>query len=245
MTDVDHDLVEAPAAKPPRRRRRWWIVLAVFLIPPLLFAGTNVYVRQSAEDYRYGQDDPAIPRRDVAVVFGAGLRQGRPSAMLADRLDGAVELYQRDLVTHVLVTGDNGSKNYDEVSVMRDYLVDRGIPAEAITLDYAGFSTYESCYRAKEIFGVESAALITQHYHLARAIYTCRSFGIDAIGVGRADWSFEPEKSAVYYIERAQNNHELRESLAQANAVLEVAITRPEPTFLGPFEGLPGSANLR
>jgi vancomycin permeability regulator SanA len=113
---------------------------------------------------------------------------------------------------------------------MQTYAQDQGIPLEDIKLDYAGFSTYESCYRAREIFGVERAVLITQQYHLPRAVYTCNQLGIDAVGYGTADWGRYQDEPMRFYTQR--------EILAIIKALLDLHILHPKPTFLGPCEGM-------
>ena len=128
------------------------------------------------------------------------------------------------------MTGDNSSSDYNEVKAMQEYAVGQGVPIADITLDYAGFSTYESCYRAKEIFGVSRAVLVTQKYHLPRAVYTCSTMGIETVGLGTPDWEKFENDSMRYYF--------ARELLAVLKALWEVHLTRPKPTFLGPFEGI-------
>jgi vancomycin permeability regulator SanA len=149
---------------------------------------------------------------------------------ISDRITAAVELYKLGRVQKLLMTGDNSSDDYDEVTVMQRYATERGVPIEDVTLDYAGFSTYESCYRAKEIFGVEQAVLVTQSFHLPRAVYTCRQLGVDAIALGTPDWESYRPQTIMYY--------NLREVISTLKALWEVHVTRPLPTFLGPFEGI-------
>lgn len=165
-----------------------------------------------------------IPAQDVAVVFGAGLWQGRPTPYLAHRLDAAAELYRAGKVKVVLVTGDNSRVEYDEPDAMRAYLTERGVPDRRIVSDYAGFDTWDSCVRAKKIFGVERAVLVTQGFHIRRAVALCRSAGIDAYGVGVA----EPHDATWYY-------GGTREMFAAGKAALDVALT-PDPRFLGDEE---------
>ncbi|MCC6629397.1 MAG: YdcF family protein, partial [Chloroflexi bacterium] len=163
--------------------------------------------------------------------FGAGVRpDGTPSPMLADRIQAAVRLYQTGRVQKLLMTGDNGQPDYNEVAAMRRAAIAAGVPAADITLDHAGFSTYESCYRAAAIFGVREAVLVTQGFHMARAIYTCRQLGVDAVGLGTPDWGvYSPQLMATYT---------LRETLATLNALWQVHLTQPAPTYLGRFEGI-------
>lgn len=187
------------------------------------------YVDAATAEHRF-EARSDVPHARVALVFGAGVRaDGRLSPMLADRVEAAVELYRLGQVQKLLMSGDNSRPDYDEVTAMRRYAVDRGVPERDITLDYAGFSTYESCYRAREIFGVQRAVLVTQRYHLPRAVYTCRALGVDATGVGTADWERYPAVMPRY---------SFRESLATLKALVDVHVTRPRPTFLGTFEGI-------
>ena len=130
-------------------------------------------------------DVASVAPHDVAIVFGAGVDpSGRPSAYLAARLEVAVALYESGKAKVLLLSGSNPEESYNEPEAMRAYLVDRGVPAKHIVLDYAGADTYGTCVRATRIFGVHSAILVSQTYHLARAITTCRLVGVDAVGVG-------------------------------------------------------------
>ncbi|MFE5711527.1 vancomycin high temperature exclusion protein [Streptomyces sp. NPDC056501] len=165
-----------------------------------------------------------VPARDVAVVFGAGLWKGRPTPYLAHRLDTAAELYLAGKVRVLLVTGDNSRTAYDEPSAMRAYLAERGVPEERIVSDYAGFDTWDSCVRAKKVFGVDRAVLVTQDFHIKRAVALCGRAGVDAYGVGVA----EPRDRTWYY-------GTTRELFAASKASLDAAL-RPDPQFLGPQE---------
>jgi vancomycin permeability regulator SanA len=148
--------------------------------------------------------------------------------MLAGRVQTAAALYHSGRVGKLLMTGDNSRPEYDEVSSMKCYAVGLGVPADDVALDHAGFSTYESCYRARAVFGLERAVLVTQAYHLPRALYTCRGLGLDAVGLGAPDWGTYPEALLLRY--------SLREAVATLNALWQVHVARPEPTFLGPRE---------
>lgn len=194
------------------------------LVPALLLA--TVWL--STATARFDAPDQ-VPAQRVALVFGAGIRpDGQPSPMLAGRVQTAVALYLADRVDKLLMTGDNSRLDYDEVSAMKRYAVGLGVPPEDVALDHAGFSTYESCYRARAVFGLERAVLVTQAYHLPRALYTCRGLGLDAVGLGAPDWGTYPEALLVRY--------SLREAVATLNALWQVHVARPEPTFLGPPE---------
>ena len=156
----------------------------------------------------------------VAIVFGAGVRGDNPSAMLYDRVARAAELYKLGKVRTLLMSGDNRFVNYNEPGVMRNVALQLGVPDDAIVLDLAGRSTYETCYRARDIFGVQSAVLVTQDFHLDRALFTCNTLGIDAVGLV-ADR--RPYRALTYC--------HLREIAATANAFLELYITRPLPVL--------------
>ncbi len=208
-------------------RLAFWLLL---LSGTIVVLGLNFYVNAVTSSRRYTNPEE-IPARRIAVVFGAGIRKdGTPTPMLADRVTAAVELYKQGRVQKLLMTGDNSREDYNEVIAMQRYAVERGVPAKDITLDYAGLSTYESCYRARDIFGVQQAILVTQKFHLSRAVYTCRQMGVDAIGLGTPDWETYRPQTIMYY--------SFREMLSTLKALWEVHITRPKPTFKGPFEGI-------
>ena len=165
-----------------------------------------------------------VPARDVAVVFGAGLWKGRPTPYLAHRLDAAAELYRAGKVKVVLVTGDNSRVEYDEPDAMRTYLTARGVPDKQIVSDYAGFDTWDSCVRVKKIFGVDRAVLVTQDFHIRRAVALCQAAGVESYGVGVP----EPHDVTWYY-------GGTREVFAAGKAALDAAFT-PDPRFLGAKE---------
>ncbi|MFE3199592.1 vancomycin high temperature exclusion protein [Embleya sp. NPDC059237] len=124
-----------------------------------------------------------VPARDVTMVLGAGVRGDRPSDLLARRLDVALRLYRAGKTRVILVSGDGGGNRYDETGVMRRYLVERGVPDKRVVSDDSGFSTWESCTRAKRIYGIERMIVVTQSFHLRRALALCKAAGIDAYGV--------------------------------------------------------------
>ncbi|MFD6419354.1 vancomycin high temperature exclusion protein [Streptomyces sp. NPDC060194] len=209
-------------ARLPLRRpgRRTVLRAAVLLcVLALLPAG---WTRLAADDRLRSTDD--VPRTDVAVVFGAGLWDGEPSPYLAHRLDAAAQLYEAGRVRVVLVTGDNSREEYDEPDAMRTYLVRHGVPDDRIVSDYAGFDTWDSCVRAKRIFGVDRAVLVSQGFHIRRAVALCRAAGVTSWGIGVA----EPRDGAYYY-------GGVREILASTKAALD-AVARPDPHFLGARE---------
>ncbi|MFF4754113.1 SanA/YdcF family protein [Streptomyces sp. NPDC002514] len=165
-----------------------------------------------------------VPRTDVAVVFGAGLWHGEPSPYLAHRLDAAAELYRAGRIDVVLVTGDNSRADYDEPDAMRAYLTRHGVPDRRVVSDYAGFDTWDSCVRAKKIFGVDRAVLVSQDFHIRRAVALCEAAGIDSYGLGVAE-----ERDVTWYYGG------VREVFAAGKAALD-AVFEPDPRFLGPRE---------
>ncbi|MFE0255159.1 vancomycin high temperature exclusion protein [Streptomyces sp. NPDC059010] len=169
-----------------------------------------------------------VPRTDVAVVFGAGLWDGEPSPYLAHRLDAAAELYRAGRIEVVLVTGDNSREDYDEPDAMRAYLTRHGVPDSRIVSDYAGFDTWDSCVRAKEIFGVDRAVLISQGFHIRRAVALCQEAGVASYGVG-----VDAKHDVTWYYGGT------RELFAAGKAALD-AVFEPDPRFLGSKE--PGVA---
>lgn len=210
------------ALRLPRTRRGQRRLVQGLVAACVLALVPATWMRLEAGD-RVGTTAEA-PSREVAVVFGAGLWKGRPTPYLAHRLDAAAELYRTGKVKVVLVTGDNSRVEYDEPDAMRTYLTGRGVPDERIVSDYAGFDSWDSCVRAKKIFGVDRAVLVSQGFHIHRAVTLCRSAGIDAYGVG-----VDEPRDATWYYGGA------RELAASGKAALD-ALLRPDPRFLGPEE---------
>lgn len=169
----------------------------------------------------------AVPFAPVALVLGAGLHHGVPTPMLATRLDIAAQLYREGRVRALLLSGDNGRMGYDEPSVMRAYLIARGVPAEVLVLDYAGFDTWDSCVRARDVFGVRRVTVITQSFHLPRAVTLCRTAGLDAFGVGDDSSTRWPSATYVYAA---------REFAATAKGFFDSVVLGSAPVFPGPRE---------
>ncbi|NNG20621.1 DUF218 domain-containing protein [Naumannella sp. ID2617S] len=170
---------------PPARllKRAAFTVAAVGLAGALAVLGTAGFVRSLSAPHIYGADK--VPATPVALVLGAEIYpDGTPSPYLKGRLDLAKRLYQTGKVKAILVSGDNGELHYNEPDGMRNYLIRNGVPANRVVADYAGFDTYDSCVRARQIFGVSRLTVVTQGYHLPRAVATCRLVGVEAEGVG-------------------------------------------------------------
>jgi SanA protein len=167
-----------------------------------------------------------IPAARVAIVFGAGLwKNGSPTPVLQDRVQTAVQLYFDNKVEKLLMSGDNRFVDYNEPAAMRNYAISLGVPDQAIVLDYAGRRTYDTCYRAKAIFGVKQAILVTQKYHLPRALFLCNKMGIPSTGVA-ADRRIYRRGPYLYW--------NLREIIATATAMWEASITHPLPVLGDP-----------
>lgn len=155
-----------------------WIVIGIFLLSCGARLFTGIYSRSKIKTL-----DSISPEK-VAIVFGAGLqRDGSPSPILRDRVETAAQLYFSGKVEKILMSGDNRFVDYNEPGAMRAYAIELGVPEKDIVLDYAGRRTYDTCYRAKHIFGVDAAILVTQAYHLPRALFTCNELGVTADGV--------------------------------------------------------------
>jgi vancomycin permeability regulator SanA len=189
----------------------------------MLVAGSVGYVRLAAAGHLYAED--VVPGAPVALVLGAMVfPDGTPSPFLAARLDLAHRLYAAGKVRVVVVSGDNMAEEYNEPEAMRTYLINAGMPAEAVIADYAGFDTYDSCVRALRIFGVRKLIVVTQSYHLPRAVASCRALGIEATGVG--------DDSVRHGV--AWKRGAIRDQLACAKTVIDL-ITGRDPV-LGPPE---------
>jgi SanA protein len=187
----------------------------------LLLAVSRLIVGWSARNLIYSLDQ--VPPSKVAIVFGAGLqRDGTPSPVLKDRVEAGARLYLDGKVDKLLLSGDNRFVDYNEPGAMRAYAISLGVPEEDIVLDYAGRRTYDTCYRAKYIFQVDEAILVTQNYHLPRALFTCNGIGLKSVGAS-ADLRI--------YMNSSQISWNLRELPAALRAVLEVWITHPLPVM--------------
>lgn len=198
------------------------IILAIVALILLYPFAINSYIKSSVADYFLTAEQAKSIGADCILVLGAGLKpDGTPNEMLADRLDTGIALYFAGAAPKLLLSGDNGQIEYNEVQAMIEYAAAKGVPAEDIFLDHAGFSTYESMYRARDIFQVKTVILVTQKYHQYRALYVARRLGLDAYGVVSQAWEYS-----------GQSYREAREILAR-NKDLFMVILKPEPTYLG------------
>ncbi len=196
--------------------------LVILILPRVIttiYSSTRVYTVDS------------VPADRIAIVFGAGLtREGQPTLILRDRVKTGVQLYLSGKVEKLLMSGDNQGIAHDEPGAMRDYAVSLGVPSDAIVLDNSGDRTYDTCYRAKAIFGLDSALLVTQHFHLPRALFLCNMLGIQAVGVDANNYRYWPPLMLIWNI---------REQLATVGAFWDVyvekplpALGKPEPIFM-------------
>ena len=226
--------------KTKRKGRILAIIVILITLPVLLYVAINLYARLSTEDnlYYIEEANAISSKNDVILVLGAGVRpDGSPSNMLEDRLLTALRLYESGICEKILVSGDHGTEYYDEVNVMKAYLVKRGIPSENVFMDHAGFSTYDSVYRAKAIFGVEKPIIVTQEYHSYRSMMIANHLGVDAIAVAA------PILSSDVKMYPKQEWYSLRETAARVKDFF-YCIAKPEPTFLGEPISLQTSGDL-
>lgn len=199
------------------------VLLGLALILAIAFFSINKTVLNAGGEMIVGaeQASDAIDA-DCILILGAGVRDdGTPSHMLEDRLKVGIELYNSGAAPKILVSGDNSRDDYNEPETMKRYCVENGVPEEDIVLDYAGFSTYESLFRARDVFCAENIIIVTQKYHLYRALYVAEKLGLGAVGV-----------SADLRTYRGQSYRDLRETAARNKDFL-FTLFMPEPTYLG------------
>lgn len=211
------------------------IITAVLLIAvciSILIITNLVIIKDSKSSIV--QSIKEAPTAPVAIVLGSYVRKGNIAPpIMEDRLDTGIELYRMGKVKKLLLTGDSRRVNYDEVDTMRKYVFAKGIPPQDVFLDHTGFSTYDSIYRARDVFEVKNAIIVTQKFHLARAVYTARILGINAVGIA-AD--------RRHYVDALLN--ETREILARTKAFIELNLVHPLPKFLGPRIPITGDGRL-
>ena len=192
------------------------IIILVFII------GINLYVKLSTKKQIIKDKDYSkLNDIDCILVLGCGIWGNKPSPMLEDRLNEGISLYKNGVASKLIMSGDHGREEYDEVNVMKNYAIDKGVASEDIFMDHAGFSTYESIYRAKEIFNAKKIIIVTQEYHLYRSLHIANKLGVEAYGV-----SADPRQYA------GATYRELREILARDKDFIK-CIFKPEPTYLG------------
>ena len=216
------------------------IKIALILLLCLLLAGggtvlgIDAYIRLgTAARILQPEEAAQLEGVDCILVLGCQVKSnGVPSDMLADRLRRGVELYDAGAAPKLLMSGDHGRTDYNEVGAMKQYAINTGIPSADIFMDHAGFSTYESMYRAKHIFEADKIIIVTQQYHLHRALHIASSLGIEAYGV-----------AADYRAYSGQTARDVREVLARVKD-FGTSILHPKPTFLGNVIPISGNGNL-
>lgn len=215
--------------------KKWMKRLAVASVIVLVMVlGINAYMLLTTHDYIVDVDAAAeLDDVDCILVLGCGVDEnGRPKGLLTDRLTVALDLYEAGAAPKLLMSGDHGTAEYDEVNAMKQYAVAAGVPGSDVFMDHAGFSTYESAYRARDVFAAKQVIIVTQGYHLPRALYVARALGLDAYGV---DAELNNYRGVAY--------REFREALARCKD-FATAILQPKPTYLGEVLPVSGDGNI-
>ncbi|MGN0492402.1 MAG: vancomycin high temperature exclusion protein [Acutalibacteraceae bacterium] len=209
-----------------------FLISAAVLLAAAALVPNFIVVNKTKNSIISLEEAAELSDADCAVILGAGVRDGKPTSMLEDRLLTGISLYESGAVKKLIMSGDHGSTDYDEVNIMKSYAVERGVPDSDIFMDHAGFSTYETVYRAREIFEADSIIIVSQKYHLYRALYISEKLGVKAVGV-----------SADLNTYRGQTKRDLREILARDKDFFK-CIFKPEPTYLGEKIPVSGDGNL-
>ena len=216
-----------------KKKRALLVVAALLLAVVLLPFALSAVVCASVKDRIITPDEAAALDTDAILVLGARVwDNGNPSGILEDRLITGIDAYESGASDRLLMSGDHGREDYDEVNAMKDYAVEAGVPADAVFMDHAGFSTYESLYRARDIFQVQTVLIVTQEYHLYRALYVARALGLDAYGVASNLRTYP-----------GMPRFEAREILARCKDFVYTLI-KPLPTYLGETIPISGDASL-
>ena len=217
-----------------KKLKKILIILAILIVLGIILVlGINTYVKASTKNQIIRNNDYSnLQDIDCIIVLGAGVWGENPSPMLEDRLLEGIKLYENDVASKIIMTGDHGREEYDEVNVMKKFAMDKGVPSGDIFMDHAGFSTYESLYRAKEIFEADKVVIVTQEYHLYRALHIANELGIEAYGVAS-----DPRQ----YVGAAYR--EIREALARNKDFVQ-CVFKPEPTYLGEVIPVFGNGNV-
>lgn len=208
---------------------KWGILMILILI--IIVFSINFFVRLSASKLIVDSNSKKIENYNYILVLGAGIWNDEPSPMLKDRLDVAIELYNHKKASKIIMSGDHTKENYDEVNTMKKYAIDKGVKSEDIFMDHAGISTYDSIYRAKNIFKADKIIIVTQKYHLYRSLYIAKSLDIESFGVEAT-----PTKYSGDFM------REVREILARDKDFVK-SIFKPESKYLGEVIPVDGNGN--
>ncbi len=218
-----------------KKKTKLFILISICLIVfAIIYAfSINAYVKSKTKGNILTEEQIQTKENiDCILVLGAKVENGKPRPMLKDRLDVGIKLYNNKVSPKLLMSGDHGQKQYDEVNVMKSYAESLGVPSEDVFMDHAGFSTYESVYRAKEIFKAKKIVIVTQKYHLYRALYIAERLGVEAYGVAS-----DPRQYA------GQFGRDFREILARNKDFIK-CIFKLKPTYLGEAIPVSGNGNL-
>ncbi len=205
------------------------IIFFVILVIIILTIGINLIIYFSTKNSIITDKSEKLENIDCILILGAGIWNNQPSPMLEDRLLEGISLYKKGISSKIIMSGDHGKVDYDEVNIMKKFAIEKGVNSEDIFMDHAGFSTYESIYRTQKIFQVKKIVIVTQQYHLYRALYIAKQFGIEAYGVAS-----NPREYA------RQSIREVREWIARDKDFIK-CIYKPTPTYLG--DTIPVSGN--
>ena len=216
--------------KLPRKSRLIILISGIFgIVLSIALLAMNQQVAGKYQDRIFSID--AVTEHQVGLVLGSQVwAGGQVSDILADRLETGIELYKLGKIRKLILSGDHGDSNYDEVNAMKLFIVRKGVPADDVFMDHAGFRTYDSCYRARDVFGVRSMTIITNGFHLPRALYIANTLGIDAVGVASDRRRY-----------RTENYNNLREFAARCKAYVDINILKLKPKYLGPRIDIAGS----
>lgn len=215
------------------KKRLLIIAAALAVIAAVAVFVPDIIVVSSAKDRIITADEAAeLENTDCVLVLGAGVRDGSPTPMLRDRLITGISLYEGGAAPKIIMSGDHGREDYDEVNVMKSYAVENGVPDSDVFMDHAGFSTYDSVYRAKAVFEADSIIIVTQKYHLYRALYIAEKLGVNAVGVAADldDYS-------------GQLKRDLREIAARDKDFFS-CLFKPKPKYLGEKIPVSGDGNI-
>ena len=205
-------------------------MIVILLIVFIVLLGINFFVTATTSKRILTEEQAReLENVDCILILGAGIWGQNPSPMLEDRLLQGISLYQEGVSHKIIMSGDHGRDNYDEVNVMKRFAIEKNVKSEDIFMDHAGFSTYDSMYRAKDVFEAKKIVIVTQKYHMYRALYVAEQLGIEAYGVNS-----DPQTYSEQFI------RDIREVLARDKDWFK-CIIKPEPTYLG--DTIPVSGN--
>lgn len=208
-------------------------IIIICIIILLIVFGINIFVVNTSKKRIINEETASnIENIDCILILGAGIWGDKPSHMLEDRLNQGISLYKNGVASKIIMSGDHGQEEYDEVNIMKQYAIEKGVPSSDIFMDHAGFSSYDSLYRAKEIFKVKKIIVVTQEYHLYRSLYIANKLGIDTYGV--------PSNPREYV---GQSIRELREILARDKDFVK-CIIKPNPKYLGDAIPVSGDGDI-